>query len=125
MLYGAGGNIGVSVGEDGILIVDDQYAPLADKIRAALKGLGEGKLKFVSPSVLTLLAPVITGQLLHVDPTRQDLLNQYARPGGAHLLGNPLVGRAHWSGLRTKGCLVAQRPCHGGDPSKFKHGGLP
>ncbi|HTQ80736.1 MAG TPA: MBL fold metallo-hydrolase, partial [Thermoanaerobaculia bacterium] len=47
MLTGAGGNIGVSVGEDGILIVDDQFAPLADKIRAALKGLGEGKLKFV------------------------------------------------------------------------------
>ena len=47
MLEGAGGNIGVSVGPDGILIVDDQYAPLADKIRAALKQLGEGKLKFV------------------------------------------------------------------------------
>jgi cyclase len=47
MLTGSGGNIGVSVGDDGILIVDDQYAPLADKIRAALKGLGEGKLKFV------------------------------------------------------------------------------
>jgi cyclase len=47
MLQGAGGNIGVSVGADGILIVDDQFAPLADKIRAALKTLGEGKLKFV------------------------------------------------------------------------------
>ena len=47
MLQGAGGNIGVSVGPDGILIVDDQFAPLADKIRAALKTLGEGKLKFV------------------------------------------------------------------------------
>src|ERR671919_802831 len=47
MLQGAGGNIGVSVGPDGILIVDDQYAPLADKIKAALKTLGEGKLKFV------------------------------------------------------------------------------
>ncbi|MEW6736082.1 MAG: MBL fold metallo-hydrolase [Acidobacteriota bacterium] len=47
MLQGAGGNIGVSVGSDGILIVDDQFAPLADKIRAALKKLGEGKLKFV------------------------------------------------------------------------------
>ncbi|MGH9900960.1 MAG: MBL fold metallo-hydrolase [Pyrinomonadaceae bacterium] len=47
MLEGAGGNIGVSVGPDGILIVDDQFAPLADKIRAALKTLGEGKLKFV------------------------------------------------------------------------------
>jgi cyclase len=47
MLEGAGGNIGVSVGPDGILIVDDQFAPLADKIKAALKTLGEGKLKFV------------------------------------------------------------------------------
>ncbi|MDQ5844916.1 MAG: MBL fold metallo-hydrolase [Acidobacteriota bacterium] len=47
MLEGAGGNIGVSVGGDGILIVDDQYAPLADKIKAALKQLGDGKLKFV------------------------------------------------------------------------------
>src|SRR5262245_40862643 len=47
MLTGSGGNIGVSVGEDGILIVDDQFAPLADKIEAALKGLNPGKLKFV------------------------------------------------------------------------------
>jgi cyclase len=47
MLEGAGGNIGVSVGADGILIVDDQFAPLADKIKAALKTLGDGKLKFV------------------------------------------------------------------------------
>jgi glyoxylase-like metal-dependent hydrolase (beta-lactamase superfamily II) len=47
MLEGAGGNIGVSVGEDGILIVDDQFAPLADKIKAALKTLGEGKLRFI------------------------------------------------------------------------------
>lgn len=47
MLEGAGGNIGVSVGTDGILIVDDEFAPLAEKIRAALKGLGEGKLKFI------------------------------------------------------------------------------
>jgi len=47
MLEGSGGNIGVSVGSDGILIVDDQFAPLADKIKAALKTLGDGKLKFV------------------------------------------------------------------------------
>ena len=47
VLEGAGGNIGVSVGPDGILIVDDQFAPLAEKIRAALKTLGEGKLKFI------------------------------------------------------------------------------
>jgi cyclase len=40
MLEGEGGNIAASVGEDGIVIVDDQFAPLADKIQAALKGLG-------------------------------------------------------------------------------------
>jgi cyclase len=40
MLEGSGGNIAASVGEDGIVIVDDQYAPLADKIAAALKGIG-------------------------------------------------------------------------------------
>ena len=47
MLEGSGGNIGVSVGDDGILIVDDQFAPLADKIRAALKGIGDKKLRFI------------------------------------------------------------------------------
>jgi cyclase len=40
MLEGEGGNIAASVGEDGIAIVDDQFAPLADKIQAALKNLG-------------------------------------------------------------------------------------
>ena len=47
MLQGAGGNIGVSVGPDGLLIVDDQFAPLAERIEAALKQLNPGKLKFV------------------------------------------------------------------------------
>ena len=47
MFEGAGGNIGVSVGDDGLLIVDDQFAPLADKIRAALKGIADKKLHFI------------------------------------------------------------------------------
>jgi len=47
MLEGAGGNIGVSVGEDGIVIVDDEFAPLADKIRAALKGITDKPVRFV------------------------------------------------------------------------------
>jgi cyclase len=40
MLEGAGGNIAASVGDDGIVIVDDQFAPLAEKIQGALKNLG-------------------------------------------------------------------------------------
>jgi glyoxylase-like metal-dependent hydrolase (beta-lactamase superfamily II) len=47
MLTGAGGNIGVSVGPDGTLIIDDQYAPLAGRIQAALNGLGGGKPKII------------------------------------------------------------------------------
>jgi cyclase len=48
MLEGQGGNIGVSTGPDGLLIVDDQFAPLAEKIDAALQKLeAGGPLKFV------------------------------------------------------------------------------
>ncbi len=47
MLQGAGGNIGVSVGDDGIVIVDDQFAPLAPKIHAALKGITDKPIKFI------------------------------------------------------------------------------
>src|SRR5918911_13700 len=47
MLEGAGGNIAVSAGKDGALMVDDQFLPLADKIRAELKKLSDGKLKYV------------------------------------------------------------------------------
>jgi glyoxylase-like metal-dependent hydrolase (beta-lactamase superfamily II) len=47
MLEGSGGNIGVSVGDDGIAIVDDQFAPLAPKIREALKGITDKPVKFV------------------------------------------------------------------------------
>jgi glyoxylase-like metal-dependent hydrolase (beta-lactamase superfamily II) len=47
MLIGAGGNIGVSVGDDGVFIIDDQYAPLSPKIVAAIKTLTDKDLKFL------------------------------------------------------------------------------
>jgi len=47
MLTGAGGNIGVSIGDDGIVIVDDQFAPLAPKIKAALKGITDKPIRFI------------------------------------------------------------------------------
>ena len=47
MLEGSGGNIGVSAGEDGILIIDDQFAPLADKIKAAIAKIKPGKAAFL------------------------------------------------------------------------------
>jgi glyoxylase-like metal-dependent hydrolase (beta-lactamase superfamily II) len=47
MLEGAGGNIGASVGDDGIVIVDDQFAPLAGKIQQALKGITDKPVRFI------------------------------------------------------------------------------
>jgi cyclase len=47
MLTGAGGNIGASIGEDGIVIIDDQYAPLAPKIEAALRLITPKSVRFV------------------------------------------------------------------------------
>ena len=47
MLTGAGGNIGISVGEDGIVVIDDQYAPLAPRIEAAMKGIADKPVRFI------------------------------------------------------------------------------
>ena len=46
VLFGAGGNIGVSVGDDGVYIVDDQFAPLTDKIKAAITALSDKPIRF-------------------------------------------------------------------------------
>ena len=47
VLFGNGGNIGVSHGPDGTLIVDDQFAPLVPKIQAAIAGLGASPVKYL------------------------------------------------------------------------------
>jgi glyoxylase-like metal-dependent hydrolase (beta-lactamase superfamily II) len=47
MLEGSGGNIAVFTGPDGVLMVDDQFAPLAEKIAAAIEKLDNGPIKFV------------------------------------------------------------------------------
>jgi len=47
VLVGAGGNIAVTTGKDGVFLVDDQFAPLLPKIRAAVKTLGDGPIRFV------------------------------------------------------------------------------
>ncbi|PCJ21082.1 MAG: MBL fold metallo-hydrolase [Candidatus Cloacimonadota bacterium] len=46
-VFGAGGNIGISVGEDGILMIDDQFAPLAEKIQSALENKFHKKIKYI------------------------------------------------------------------------------
>lgn len=47
VLFGNGGNIGVSHGEDGTILVDDQFAPLTAKIQAAIAGLGASPTRFL------------------------------------------------------------------------------
>jgi cyclase len=47
VLFGNGGNIGVSYGADGTLIVDDQFAPLTQKIQGTIAGLGATPVKFL------------------------------------------------------------------------------
>ena len=47
MLQGSGGNIGVSIGDDGTFIVDDQFAPLTEKITAAIAELTDHSVDFV------------------------------------------------------------------------------
>ncbi len=47
MLEGYGGNIGVSVGEDGVFMIDDQFAPLTEKITAAIAALSDQPIRFL------------------------------------------------------------------------------
>jgi cyclase len=47
MLQGQDSNIGVSVGEDGLVVVDDEYAPLAGKIQTALRSLSDKPIRFI------------------------------------------------------------------------------
>ena len=47
MLQGAGGNIGISVGDEGVFMIDDQFAPLSEKITAAIKTISDKPVKFL------------------------------------------------------------------------------
>jgi cyclase len=47
MLTGKGGNIGVSVGADGVFLIDDQFAPLTEKITAAIATLSDQPVRFL------------------------------------------------------------------------------
>lgn len=47
MLIGQGGNIGLSVGPDGVFVIDDQFAPLTGKILAAIGAITSDPVRFV------------------------------------------------------------------------------
>jgi glyoxylase-like metal-dependent hydrolase (beta-lactamase superfamily II) len=47
MMTGAGGNLGLAVGDDAVFLIDDQYAPLTPKIRAAISAITPKPVKFI------------------------------------------------------------------------------
>jgi glyoxylase-like metal-dependent hydrolase (beta-lactamase superfamily II) len=47
VIFGRGGNIGVSVGDDGVFLIDDQFAPLTDRILAAVAEITDQEVRFV------------------------------------------------------------------------------
>jgi glyoxylase-like metal-dependent hydrolase (beta-lactamase superfamily II) len=47
MMQGAGGNLGVSTGPDGVLLIDDEFAPLSDKIKAAIAKVSDKPIRFL------------------------------------------------------------------------------
>jgi len=57
-IEGRGGNIGLFVGDDGVFLIDDQYAPLTDKIVAAISGVSDAPIRFL---VNTHMHPDHTG----------------------------------------------------------------
>lgn len=55
MLDGVGGNIAISVGEDGPFIVDDQFAPLTEKIKGAISKITDKPIRFVIKHIGTMI----------------------------------------------------------------------
>lgn len=47
MMVGSGGNLGVSVGDDGVILIDDQFAPMAEKIKAAIRDVSGGPVTYL------------------------------------------------------------------------------
>ena len=77
MLAGAGGNMTVQVGSDGVLIVDTQYAQMSDKLLAAIRGISSGPIRY------------IINTHVHGDHTGG---NQNIRKAGATIAGGNVSG---------------------------------
>ena len=60
MLVGAGGNLGLSVGDDGAFLIDDQFAPLSGKIMAAVAELTDAPVEFLANTHCTAITPAAT-----------------------------------------------------------------
>lgn len=86
MLEGAGGNIGLSVGDDGAFVIDDQFAPLSTKIRSAIDAVSEKSVSFV------------VNTHWHGDHTGG---NEALKTAGAHIVAHENVRKRLKSGLQS------------------------
>ena len=57
---GRGGNIGLSVGDDGVVMIDDQFAPLTDRIVEAIGSISNGNIRFLINPTCTATTPAAT-----------------------------------------------------------------
>jgi glyoxylase-like metal-dependent hydrolase (beta-lactamase superfamily II) len=93
MLAGAGGNISVQVGAEGVLVVDTQFAPLAPRIMAEIEKLSSGPLRFI---INTHDHPDhVGGNAALADlikPTSLEPLQMIAHENALARLSNPLPG---------------------------------
>lgn len=96
MLQGAGGNIGLSTGDDGAFVIDDQFAPLSDKILAAIEGVTDDDVKF------------LINTHWHGDHTGG---NEAFGKGGAHIVAHDNVRKRLQEGLtRSSGQTTPPAP---------------
>jgi cyclase len=103
LLQGAGGNIAAVMGADGVLLVDDQYAELSERIRAAVQGLGVG-----DPTVR-----FVVNTHYHYDHTGGNL--PFARAGAVLIAHDALRSRFAAGGIAGNGGSLT-RPVPAAEP---------
>jgi glyoxylase-like metal-dependent hydrolase (beta-lactamase superfamily II) len=79
MLTGAGGNVTVQIGDEGVLIVDTQFAPMAPKILAAVRTLSDKPIRYIANT--------------HVHPDHSGGNEALAKAGGATIVGHENILR--------------------------------
>lgn len=123
MLQGAGGNIGVLATESGLLLVDDQFAPLAQRIEAAMKAINNNELKYIvnthfhgdhtgSNTFFSHKAPIFAHKNVRSRLSNQETQKQVALPvvtydDGVNIyLGDEHITLSHFPAAHTDGDTV-------------------